>query len=46
MERKRIVRIDASLELGYECECGISDQCGSIDLHILVHIKEARVRRN
>ena len=46
LERYRIVRIDAGLELDYECECGRSDQRGSMCLHILACIKEARVRRN
>ena len=44
--RYRIVRIDAGLELDYECECGRSDQRGSMCRHILACIKEARVRRN
>ena len=33
LEHYRIVRIDASLELGYECECGSSDQRGSMCRH-------------
>ena len=45
LELYRIVRIDAGLELK-ECKCGRSDQRGSMCLHILACIKEARVRRN
>ena len=37
LERYRIVRIDAGLELGYECECGRSDQRGSMPTYSCVY---------
>ena len=45
-EANKHLRMDASLDLGYECECGRSDQRGSMCRDVLVCIKEARVRRN
>lgn len=46
LEAFRIVRSDPSLELGYECDCGRTEQRDTMCRHIIAVVKSSDLRRN